>query len=89
MVTDAGHIYEVKEINHEAKNRVTITLFDATKKSFITKYGTLKNNGSIFIDKIEGHKNVEITVNFSSTRAKIVKNEKTGDKYQLASSMYW
>jgi hypothetical protein len=92
MVADNGHIYEVREVKHEAKNRVTITLFDVTARQSIMRRGTIKNAGwrnIITIDNIEGYKNVEVMVNFSSTRSKIVKNAKTGEKYCLASSLYW
>jgi hypothetical protein len=94
-----GHIYEVikidtdkKTINQNGDAKCTVYLKDKTTDENITRRGIARmwgNAGAVFIDSIEGYKNVQLSVSQHGTPAKIVCNSKTGGACWLADEYYW
>lgn len=94
-----GHIYEVIRIdtdklaiNNNGDAKCTIYLRDKTDGTEIKRRGVARmwgNAGAVFIDSLEGHKNVQVAVSLHDVPAKLVCNSKTSGACWLADEYYW
>jgi hypothetical protein len=83
-----GHIYEYVTwvadkgmLNNAGDYRITITLKDLTVNETITRRGIAKmfgNSGGIWIDSLEGCKDVYFGLNYPKEKGKVIKSKNGG-----------